>query len=413
MAAASLSDQEAVMAKACPTPQPFRMVVGTIVFITVLFLLTFLGRLMFSPLMPAIQEDPDIAIAGGQAGSLFFLGALGAFAGSLLAGLVSSRINHRGALLLSVFVAAATLAGAYFANSLWALRVVFIVLGVCSGLHLPSSLATITATVRREDWGKALSIQQLGPPVSLVAGPLLAAALLTWYSWNEALLWIAGLTAFLGLAFWLFTGGVGSFPGDPPSPSLVKPVLRTRSFWVMIFLFALGMGAQVGVYTMLPLYLHQERDMTISSANTLLGLASIATLVTVFISGWVTTRLGEKRTIALFLFLTGVVTVLVGVLSGVGLKICIVLMAALAVCFFPPAFAALSRIVQPTYRSLASAFGPPTAFVLGGGLLPVALGYMGQAWSFGSGIVVIGAIIAAGSSAAFLLRLLTNLEEGC
>lgn len=248
------------MSKACPTPQPLRPVVGTIIFITVLFLLTFLGRFIFSPLMPSIQDDPDIKIAAGQAGSLFFLGALGTFVGSLLAGLVSSRINHRGTLLVSVFLMALTLVAAYFANSLWALRAVFVVLGICAGLHLPSSVATITATVRKEDWGRALSIQQLGPPLSLVAGPLLAAALLTWFSWNEALLWIAGLLAVLGLAFLFSTGGVGSFPGDPPSPSMVGPVLRTRSFWVMIFLFALGMGAQVGVYTMLPLYLHQERD---------------------------------------------------------------------------------------------------------------------------------------------------------
>ena len=74
------------MAKACPAPRPLRMVAGTIVFITVMFLLTFLGRLIFSPLMPAIQDDPHIGIAAGQAGSLFFLGALGAFAGSLMAG---------------------------------------------------------------------------------------------------------------------------------------------------------------------------------------------------------------------------------------------------------------------------------------------------------------------------------------
>jgi NNP family nitrate/nitrite transporter-like MFS transporter len=400
------------MAKACPTPQPFRSVVGTIVFLTVLFLLTFLGRLIFSPLMPAITADPRIGIDPGQAGSLFFFGALGAWAGSFITGFVSSRINHRGNLLASIFITAVTLVGAYFAHSLWALRAVFIVLGICAGLHLPSSIATITASVRREDWGKALAIQQLGPPASLAAGPLIAAALLTWFTWNEALLWIAGITAVLGVAFALSTGGVGSFPGDPPNPSLVKPVLRTRSFWVMIFLFALGMGAQVGVYTMLPLYL-TERGMQPAAANTLLGLASIAPLVTVFVSGWVTARIGEKRAIGLFLFLTGVVTVLVGLLSGVGLKICVVLMAALAVCFFPPAFAALSRIVQPNYRSLATAFGPPSAFILGGGLLPTALGYMGQAWSFSTGIIIIGAVIAVGASAALLLRLLTNLEEGC
>jgi len=274
-------------------------------------------------------------------------------------------------------------------------------------------MATLTATVRREDWGKALSIQQLAPPLALVTGPLLSVALLTWFSWNEALLWVAGIIVVVGVAFSLFTGGVGSFVGEPPSPSAIKPVVSTPSFWVMIFLFALGMGAQVGVYTMLPLYLTLERDMSVDSANTLVGLANVAPLVTVFISGWVTSRLGEKRAMGIALFLTGVAAILVGLLSGLGMKICVVLMAAMAVCYFPPAFAALSRIVQPNYRSLAAAFGPPTGFVLGGGLLPLALGYMGEAWSFSLGIMIIGAVIAVGAGAVLLLRLLTNLEEGC
>ncbi len=90
-----------------------------------------------------------------------------------------------------------------------------------------------------------------------------------------------------------------------------------------------------------------------------------------------------------------------------------VLMAALAVCFFPAAFAALSRIVQPTYRSIATAFCTPTAFLIGGGLLPLVLGYVGKAEHFGLGIIVIGGLIAAGSLLALRLRLLTDLEEGC
>jgi len=399
------------MAKACPTPQPLRMVIGTLIFVTLLFAMTFLGRFIFPPLFPAMSDD--IHLGSGQAGSLFLLAAIAAWVGSLAAGFVSSRVNHRGALLISVFGFAAALVGAYFANSVWVLRAVFIVLGLCFGLHLPSSVATITAMVRREDWGRALSIQQLGPPTGLVAAPLIVVAILHWFSWNTVLISVAVLTAVLGLAFWLSTGGVGAFPGDPPSPSMVKPVVTTRSFWVMILVFALGMGAQVGVYTMLPLYLTTERDMASSAANTLLGLANVAPLVTTFFSGWVTSRIGEKRAIAIFMFLTGVVTVLVGVLSGVGLTVCVVLMAALAVCIFPPAFAALSRIVQPTYRSLATAFGPPTAFVFGGGLLPTGLGYLGQAASFSLGIIITGAVIAVGSCAAFLLRLLTDLEEGC
>jgi NNP family nitrate/nitrite transporter-like MFS transporter len=181
----------------------------------------------------------------------------------------------------------------------------------------------------------------------------------------------------------------------------------------MIFLFALGMGAQVGVYTMLPLYLSEERDMTVSAANTLLGLANIPPLVMVFLSGYVTGRIGPKRTMALFLFLTGIAAILVGSLSGAGLKVAIFFLPAFAVCFFPPAFAALSRIVQPTMRSLAAALGPSTAFILGGGLLPQALGYMGQAYSFSLGIVITGLAIAVGSGAALLVHLLEELEPGC
>jgi NNP family nitrate/nitrite transporter-like MFS transporter len=298
--------------------------------------------------MPAIGDD--IEITSGQVGGLFLLGAFGVLFGSALAGLVSARLKHRGAMLLSVFGMAAVLAVSYFADSVWALRIVFIALGLLAGLQMPSSIATITAIVRPEDWGTALSVQQMGPPLSLVVGPLIAAALLAAFTWNTTLLWVAGMGALLGLIFLAGFGGIGTFPGDRPSRSTVKPVLSTRSFWVMIFLFALGMGAQVGVFTMLPLYLTEERDMSIAQANTILGLANLPPLVMVFVSGWITRRIGIRPTIALFLGLTGVMIVLVGVLSGPALVVSIFLMAAFAVGFFAPAFAALSRIVQPAWR---------------------------------------------------------------
>jgi NNP family nitrate/nitrite transporter-like MFS transporter len=181
----------------------------------------------------------------------------------------------------------------------------------------------------------------------------------------------------------------------------------------MIFLFALGMGAQVGIFTMLPLYLTQERGMTEGNANTILGLANIAPLAVVFLSGWITTKIGPRPTMALFLSLTGVMVLLVGLLSGTAMVVCIFLMAALAVGFFAPAFASLSRIVQPSMRSLAAGFGPPVAFLLGGGLLPMGLGYLGQAASFSLGLTITGAVIVVGSAATMLLKLLTDLDEGC
>jgi len=46
-------------------------------------------------------------------------------------------------------------------------------------------------------------------------------------------------------------------------------------------------------------------------------------------------------------------------------------------------------------------------------LLPVVLGYVGQAASFSLGIIIVGGVVALGSIAALLLSLLTDLEEGC
>jgi NNP family nitrate/nitrite transporter-like MFS transporter len=398
------------MSKACPTPRPFNAVVGSVIFLTLLFFLMFVSRFIFSPLFPTIGED--IPLKSGQAGTLFLLAAVGALIGSFLAGFVSSRVNHRGSILISAFGAAAALIAAHFAGSVWVIGACLIALGFFAGIHMPSSVATITAMVRPEDWGKALSIQQLGPPLSLVVSPLLAVVLLRWFSWQTALLWVAGLCALLGLGFLGFRG-VGSFQGDPPSPSLLKPVVRIRSFWVMIFLFALGMGAQVGVYSIFPLYLTSERGMSTGPANTMLGLANISPLAMAFVSGWVTDKIGEKRAMTLFLFMSGLFTALTGALSGTGMKVSIFLMAAFAVGFFPPAFKALSRIVQPTFRSLAAGFAPPVAFLLGGGLLPTALGYMGQTYTFGLGITIAGVVIAAGSVTTLLLNLLTELGEGC
>jgi len=399
------------MAKACPTPQPFRAVVGTVAMVTLLFFFTFVARFIFSPLFPAIGKD--LGLKPGQAGALFLLGAVGMLAGSSLAGVVSARLKHRGTILLSVLVMSVVLAAGHFATSLWTLRAVFIVLGMFAGLHLPSSVATITATVKPDDWGTALSVQQMGPPLSLVVSPLIAAGLLTAFTWHTTLLWVAGLGVVLALIFFFGFGGIGAFPGEQPSAAHIKPVLGTRSFWVMIFLFALGMGAQVGIYTMLPLYLTQERGMSSGHANTILGLANVAPLAVVFLSGWIAKRLGLRATMSLFLSLTGLMVLLVGLLKGTAMVVSIFLMAALAVGFFAPGFASLSRIVQPDLRSLAAGFAPPLGFLLGGGLLPALLGYVGQAGSFSLGITIAGAVILVGSAATLFLKLLTELEPGC
>jgi NNP family nitrate/nitrite transporter-like MFS transporter len=387
-----------------------RAAYGKVLFVTLLFFLTFISRFIFSPLMPTIGAD--VGITSGQAGSLFLLAAIGVLGGSLLSGLVSARVDHRGTMILSVMVTGVTLMSCYFAHSVWFIRAAMIVLGVCAGLNQPSVTATVAATVRREDWGKALSLQQLGPRLSYAAAPFLALGLLAVFSWQTSLAVIGGIAAVSGIAFF-FRGGSGGFSGTPPNLRLYGGFLRTRSFWIMVVLFALGIGAQAGLYTMIPLYLTEERGLSASAANTILGLALIPPLLTTFGAGWLTDRIGERRALLLFMVVTGLAIIALGSTSSGWMIASLFVLTAFSACFFPPAFAALSRIVQPNLRSLVAGLVPPSAFLVGGGLLPVALGYMGQAYTFSLGIVFTGVAVVAGAFLVFALRLLDVLEEGC
>ena len=164
---------------------------------------------------------------------------------------------------------------------------------------------------------------------------------------------------------------------------------------------------------MLPLFLVNERGFAGDWANTLLGLSRISSLFMPFVAGWLIGRFGEKIFIFIVMIVAGVTTIMLGALSGTWLLVIIFLQPAVIGCYFTAGFAALARIVQPNLRSIAAAFTTPTAFLIGGGLLPTAMGYMGQAYSFGLGIILTGFLMILSAGLVFFLNLIEKMEEGC
>jgi MFS transporter, NNP family, nitrate/nitrite transporter len=51
--------------------EPFWLQLEPVVFLTVLFLINFMARIILSPLLPAIERE--LGISHGEAGSFFFL----------------------------------------------------------------------------------------------------------------------------------------------------------------------------------------------------------------------------------------------------------------------------------------------------------------------------------------------------
>lgn len=394
----------------CPPPLTFWESSRIVFSLAGLFLLGFISRIIFSPLMPAIEQD--IGISHSQAGLFFLTLAFGFFLAPVCSGFLTSKINHLGSLKISALGVGAVLVLFGVIKSYMGILILMFFLGLFGGLHLPSAIATITAHVGKSDWGKALSVHQSAPPFSSIVAPIAAAILLGYFAWDTIIVGFGVIALIFGILFAIFGEG-GEFPGKVPSVTVVKTLFAIPSFWIMLLLFAMAMAATAGAYSMLPLYFVNERGMEIGFANTILGLSQISGLLMVFVAGWVTDKIGEKKAMAITLLIAGILSILLGVLSGWTMIAVLFAQAAMAAAFFPAAFSALSRVAPSDMRSVSNSFGAPVAFVIGGGVVPVFIGYMGQAYTFGLGITCVGCFMALGPALIPFLKLQEIEETGC
>ncbi|MGE5840178.1 MAG: MFS transporter [Deltaproteobacteria bacterium] len=398
------------MDKSCPIPEPFRARAGTVFFLAGLFLLNVMARFILAPLMPLVEQEVQITHA--QAGSLFLVMSAGFAVAQSASGFVSSRLTHRKALILSILTVGIALLGLGFIKSLSGIRLALIVLGLAAGLHIPSALATITAMVQRQDWGKAMGLHASAPTLGLVLAPLIVAALMGTLSWRTLMILLGALTLLVGTAFLVFAR-CGDFPGDAPKPAAVKQITRLPSFWLILFLFMMGIGGSVGIFTVLPLYLIAEGGMDAASANSLLGLAQISGFVAALAGGWFADRLGPKRAMAILIAAGGAANILLGVARDFWLIMVLFIQPALTGAFFPGAFTALSKIVPPNLRSVVASLAIPIAFFMGAGAFPAFFGYLGQSYSFSLGLVLAGCFMLVGPFFALALRFVETDQEGC
>lgn len=302
--------------------------------------------------------------------------------------------NHRG-MVLTLFA---------FSGSMVQVRILMILLGLVSGLYLPSAIATITATVKRQEWGKAPGLHQIAPRLALVVGPLRVVTVPL--SWRTLLPAPGTCTMAVGVLYALRCRE-GGFAGEASRPVILETILVLPCFWIMLLLFAVAIAWGVGLFSMLPLYLVTKRGFSARSANLVQGLSRISWLFMPLAAGWLADRPGERRALAGVLFSVAAVTMLLALVPDRWVLPALFLQPVLTVCFFLPAFSALSRIVPSYLRRVSTSLATPIAFLLGGGMGPLFLGIMGETRGFGPGIALVGALLTR------FLQLRDEAGAGC
>ncbi len=381
--------------------QTVRSQLTGILILTEVFFVGFLGRVALAPILPAVEAD--LGLTHALAGSLFFWISLGYCVMLFLSGLVSARLEHRSVVILSCLLASAALVFLALSRSSSAMSLSLTMVGLATGLYLPSGIAIVTHLTRSQDWGKALAVHELAPALAAVLAPFLGEAALRTVGWR-GLIWLLAVAAALSAALVWRMGRGGNFRGQPPTWANVKHLIRQRVFWTMVGIFTLGISAAFGVYTMTTVFLEFGRGFERGNANALVGMARTSALWMPFLTGLATDRLGPRLTLAVVFLGSGGLTVLLGAAGGNWVIPVLFLQTMLAVSFFPAGFAALSRIAGPEGRSLVVGLGVPLGMLMGGGVVPAFIGYFGDLDRFGLGFGLLGLLILCGAILGLSLR---------
>jgi NNP family nitrate/nitrite transporter-like MFS transporter len=243
-------------------------------------------------------------------------------------------------------------------------------------------------------------VHELAPNLASLAAPLLSSVFLVPLGWRGIVTALGLVCAGVAAVFAIFDRD-SQLRGQRPQLQLYRDILSKRFVWVMIALFSLGIGSNLGVYSMLSLYLVAERGYAQASADTLLTVSRLSTPLCVIAAGWAADRFGRKRVIATALLVTGLTTCLLGVAHSSWLAPLLFLQPMFAVSFFPPAFALLSSHGTTSTRNLIVSVTIPFAAVIGTGIMPSLIGVAGDVASLGLGLSLWGVIIVSG---AVLLR---------
>jgi NNP family nitrate/nitrite transporter-like MFS transporter len=381
-------------------PRDFRSSLAPLLLLAGTFFLNFLARIVLAPFLMAVERD--LQLSHGEAGSLFLFISCGYCISLLFSGFLSARLHHHRTIVVSAISLGLALFTVASSDSLTTMRAALIFVGLAAGSYLPSAMATITDLVVPKHWGKAVAIHELAPNLGFVVAPILAEVIPASWSWRGVLIMLGVGSLIMGTVFARFGAG-GQFAGEIPNPQNLRRLAGSSSLWIMTALFSLSIGASMGLYTMIPLYLVVGRGWEQNWANTVVSASRIGAMLTAVLGGWSVDRLGRKTAMGCFLVATGSSTMWLGLAPDRWMLVAACLQPMLSVCFFPAGFATISQIVPARLRSVSISLVILVGIMIGAGLTPSVLGWLAERQVFYLGFVVLGALIL--TSAALLAGL--------
>ena len=370
-----------------------------LLFLWFLWFTNFSLRVVFSPILPIIEDE--FMVNHAWASSIFIFLSAGYSLAMIVSGLFSGKFGYKKTIIFSLTLLSLVAFLIPLVQQFFLLFLFAFLLGFSVGLYLPSAISLITEYYAEKDWGKAIAIHDTGASSAIFAIPFVALGLLCLVPWRGIFIVFASIFLVCLVIFCFVSTEVKI--ASPPK-AMLKQIIKIPSLWLMAIIWFFGAGANLGIYSIIPLYLTKELHLNIGHANTILGISRLGSVGVAIACGFFIDRFNLRKFMFFVLIIAGIFTVLLGLISVKYIGIILFLQASFVTGFFPVGLVAIAKTFSREMRSMATGFILAISMAFGGGLIPYLLGISGDLYSFRSGITILGILVIMASVLSFRLK---------
>jgi MFS family permease len=319
----------------------------------------------------------------------------------ILSGFYAGRIGFKRSIVFSFAVLGCACLSIPCIKSFSAFYIIVFVVGFSSGIFLPAVMPLIREHFSGEILGRTISMYDSAGAISIFSVPFIALLLLKYFQWRGIFSILGGVLLIIAMLFFLKGE---ELKVNHPHATVFRCLVTKKSLWVMVSLMSAMMGANLGIYYILPLYLTKELFLSIGYANTLLGISRLGGVGIAILCGFLVDRFSLRIITFVMIIVSGVLTIILGMspttLTGITL-----FLQALFISGIPPLlWVCMARLFDRETLSMAVGFIMPLSIMFGTGLIPYLLGLSGDLLSFRFGIIMLGVLLTVVSWLTLSLR---------
>ena len=328
---------------------------------------------IISPLVPEIARSFSLNLA--QSGIIFTANFIGFVIFILGGGILADRIGKKPVLIFSMIGFSLGLSLLPLAPNFEIACLVMALIGGCGGV-LESQLGAIITALNPVNTSFYMNLSQVFFGFGAIAGPLIAAAAISWgYSWQFCYFILAGLS-------WLLTLSLlpAQFPAIQDTDKIrwngFKGLILDPRFLLICFCMFLYTGSEVGGWGWLSTFVKTDLGFSVTQSSLAVGLFWAAMALGRIGCGPFILRYSTRTIVIILAFFSAVVTAFSGSTTGNWSWLVIFLMG-FAYSSIWPLLVAFGGEQYPVYSGTVFALLVGTGG-LGSTIIPYLVGIIGQ-----------------------------------